>query len=220
MLENTGNIITPYLSEEINLKKKTPFHVQWEIFKVRSWKFLAHHPVCSQYKKHYFKIGSMYFCIGCTMIYSAILTYLLLFLIFPEVFRYNVNVIASIPFAGFGLSIIHILLKIKNKWLKAISRFSAGFGIGAYGALIIATFFLPEKWWLGFILIALLLLGNQSYGLGRGSNANRKICKICPLSEGKPPCNPEINTNIKVRKLYAIVEEEMERERNKVKNIT
>ncbi|NHK32804.1 MAG: hypothetical protein FK730_15750 [Asgard group archaeon] len=218
MSENDSNeIITPYLSEDISLKKRTPFHAQWEIFKIRSWRILAHHPTCSRYENHFFKIGSFHFCIGCSMIYSALLIYLILFLTIPSVFRFNVWVTASLPFAGFGLAIIHRLFKLKNKWLKAFSRFTAGFGIGAYCALMIQTLFVPKRWWLAFILAVLLLLGNQLYGISRGANANRKRCVDCPLRTQDPPCNPERNTNIRVRKIYSIVEEELQKAKEHVK---
>lgn len=210
-------IVTPYLSEDISLKKKTPFHAQWEIFKIRSWKFLAHHPTCSRYNNHSFKIRSFHFCIGCSMIYSSIILYLILYLALPSVFRFNVWVTSILPFAGFGFAIIHRLLKVKNKWLKAFSRFTAGFGIGAYGALMIQTLFIPKRWWLALILAVLLLLGNQLYGISRGPNANRKKCTNCPLRTQEPTCNPDRNTNIRVRKVYAIVEEELQKTKDRVK---
>jgi len=203
-------IMSPYLSEEVNLKKRTPFHAQWEIFKIRSWRFLAHHPTCSEYKNHYFSFGPIHVCIGCFSIYSAILSYLILFLTIPNVFRYNPWVMSILPFAGFGLAIFHLIFKIKNKWIKAFFRFTAGFGIAAYGALAIATFTETNQWWWGIILLVLLFAGNQLYGMSRGRAANRNKCLECPLREAEPPCLPEKNTNIRVRKIYAIVEEELQ----------
>jgi len=208
-------IQSPYLSEEVLLKKRTPFQAQMAIFKLRSWKFLAHHPMCSEYEDHFFRVGEVAFCIGCSMIHSAIALYTVLFFALPSVFRYNYWVTASLPFAGFGIAIIHKLIHLKNKWLKAFSRFVAGFGIGAYFALIIQTFFVPKKWWLGLILLVLLFLGNQLYGISRGPMANRKKCQTCPLGQ-EGLCDPERNTNIRVRKVYAIIEEELEKARTKV----
>ncbi len=211
-------IKSPYLTEEVILKKRTPFHAQMAILRLKEWRFLAHHPTCSRYSSHYFTIGKAHFCIGCSMIYSAILIYLILFLSVPSIFRFNAWVIASLPFAGFGIAIIHKLLGLKNKWLKAISRFIVGFGIGAYWALVIQTFFVPKKWWIAFILIILLFLGNQLYGISRGAAANRKLCRACPMQEHEPKCEPDRNTNIRVRKIYAIVEEELAKEKQKRQN--
>lgn len=208
-------IKSPYLSEEVYLKKRTPFHAQVAIFKLRAWKFLAHHPMCSEYEDHFFRIGEFGFCIGCSMIYSAIFIYAVLFFAVPTIFRYNYWVTSSLPFAGFGLAIIHRLIGLKNKWTKAFSRFVSGFGIGAYLALIIQTFFIPHRWWLGLILFALLFLGNQLYGISRGRNANREKCRTCPLHLNNS-CDPERNTNIRVRKVYAIVEEELEKAQQQV----
>ena len=212
MTENKPeNITSPYLSDEVDLKKRTPFHVQWAIFKARSWRILGHHPSCSRYNNHTFKIGQFNFCIGCSMIYSALIIYTILFFAVPAVFRENIYVITVLPFAGFGLAIIHKLLHLKNKWLKAIFRFIAGFGIGAYCAMVIEV----PKWWLRFILVLLLLAGNNMYGISRGRNANRRKCEDCPLAMADPPCNPDRNTNIKVRKLYKIIDEELEKTKRK-----
>ncbi|NHJ46447.1 MAG: hypothetical protein FK733_01545 [Asgard group archaeon] len=211
-------VVSPYLSEEVNLKKRTPFHAQWEIFKIRSWRFLAHHPTCSRYHNHFYKIGSFHFCIGCSMLYSSILLYLILFLAVRPVFRDNVWVISTIPFAGFGLAIIHKIFRIKNKWIKGVFRFSAGFGVGAYCGLLIEILFIPKRWWIAIILAVILLLGNQMYGLSRGYNANRRECIDCPLNAQEPKCNPDKNTNIRVRKIYAIIEEELEKARKQTKS--
>jgi hypothetical protein len=214
-------IISPYLSEEVVLKNRTPFHAQLEIFKIRSWRYLAHHPVCSRYKNHYFKLGQVHLCIGCTMLYSSFLIYLILYLAIPSVFRFNVWVTSILPFAGYGLAIIHKLFNVKNKWIKAVFRFVAGFGIAAYCALMIQILFIPKRWWLALVLALLLMMGNQLYGISRGPNANRKKCVECPLRlQDVPKCNPDKNTNIKVRKIYAIVEEELEKARAKAKQST
>ncbi|NHJ31872.1 MAG: hypothetical protein FK732_03325 [Asgard group archaeon] len=206
----TEEIISPYLTEEVNLKKRTPFHAQWEIFKIKSWRFLTHHPTCSRYKNHYFSFGPIHVCIGCFSIYSAILTYLVLFLTVPSVFRYNIYVLSILPFVGIFISIYHLIFKVKNKWIKGLFRFIVGFGNSTYAALAIAVFTETSKWWWGIIILVTLFLGNQLYGMSRGKAANRKLCDDCPLSKADPPCRPEGNTNIKIRKVYAIIEEELQ----------
>ncbi|MFW9924181.1 MAG: hypothetical protein ACFFDW_12930, partial [Candidatus Thorarchaeota archaeon] len=201
------------ISEEVELSKKTPFHAMWTIIKIRSWRIFGHHPACNQYKNHYFSIGPINFCIGCTSIYTALILYTILFFVAPSVFRYNVYVITILPFAGFGLAIIHVFLNFNNKWIKAFFRFTAGFGIGAYIAIIIVV----PSWWVRIVLAALLLGGNQFYGLSRGRNKNRNKCPDCPLSQADPPCRPIHNTNVKVRKVYQIIQEELQKSKNRVK---
>lgn len=117
--------------------------------------------------------------------------------------------ISILPFAGFAVAISHIFLRVKNKWLKSVFRFSAGFGIGAYGAIIIAVF--KYYWWLSIILSILLLTGNQLYGISRGPNANRQECIDCPLAHSDPPCEPIRNTNIRIRKVHDIIDEELQK---------
>lgn len=213
-IDSSVGIYSPYFSEEVELTKKTPFHAMWAILKIRAWRVFGHHPACSQYENHYFKIGGIPFCIGCSSIYSALILYTILFFSLPQIFRYNPYVISILPFAGFGLAIFHLFLKLKNKWIKAFFRFVAGFGIGAYCAIIIAV----PKWWVRIILAVLILAGNQFYGLSRGKNANTRACSNCPLSHANPPCRPIRNTNIKVRKIHKIVEEELQKTRQKANN--
>ena len=211
--EPPQEIQTPYISEDVELPKKTPFHAMWMIFKIRAWRIFGHHPACSNYKDHYFMVGGIPFCVGCTSIYSALLAYTILFFAIPSIFRYNPYVISILPFAGFGLAILHIFLKMKNKWIKAFFRFAAGFGIGAYCAIIIVV----PKWWVRIVLAILLLAGNQLYGLSRGRNANAQKCQNCPLRESDPPCSPVRNTNIKIRKIHKIVDDELEKVQRKKK---
>lgn len=211
--ESSEEIFCPYRSEEVELEKKTPFHAMWMIMKLRSWRIFGHHPACSRYKNHYYNIGGLVFCIGCTSIYSAIILYSILFFTVPQVFRFNPYVVMILPFTGFGLAVLHLIFKFKNKWIKTFFRFVAGFGIGAYGAMII----LVPKWWVRVTLALLLLLGNQLYGLSRGPNANRKLCIDCPLANAEPPCRPIYVTNVKVRKVYNIIEEELEKSKRKNK---
>ena len=213
--ELSEEIYSPYISEEVELPKKTPFHAMWMIFKIRAWRIFGHHPACSNYKNHYFMIGGIPFCVGCTSIYSALIIYTILFFTVPAIFRFNPYVISILPFAGFGLAILHIFLKLKNKWIKAFFRFTAGFGIGAYCAIIIIV----PKWWIRVVLTILLLAGNQLYGISRGRNANARKCLECPLSVSDPPCSPIRNTNIKIRKIHKIVDEELEKAQKKSREI-
>ncbi|MHA1442606.1 MAG: hypothetical protein ACTSPK_12210 [Candidatus Heimdallarchaeota archaeon] len=206
-------IVSPFRNDDVSLIKRTPFHAQWEIYKIRAWKNFAHHPTCSRYSEHYFSLGKFNICVGCTSIYLSLILYTILFFTVPAVFRYRPYVIASLPFAGFGLAIIHLFLKFKNKWIKGFFRFTAGFGIGAYLAIIIVV----PSWWVRIVLAVLLLGGNQFYGISRGKNSNMRKCQDCPLREADPPCRPIHNTNVRVRKLHNIVEDELEKTRARMK---
>ncbi|MEA2069838.1 MAG: hypothetical protein U9O98_00955 [Asgard group archaeon] len=200
--EKKEKITSPYLSNDIKLKKNTPFHAQWELIKLYSIKYFAHHPICSQYKNHYFKIGPLYLCVGCTSMYLGIFSYILSFFLVPTIFRESVWILSTTPFIGFTIAILHSLLKVKIKWFKAISRFLSGLSIGAFIGIIIAV----PNWFIRFILGVFLILGHQLYGKIRGSNANRKKCQTCPLRNADPPCQPRKNTNIRIRKLYEYID--------------
>ena len=83
--ECSEKIFSPYMTEEVPLKKRTPFHAQLAIFRLKSWKMLAHHPTCSRYSDHYFRVGKISFCVGCSMIYSAVILYAILFFAVPAI---------------------------------------------------------------------------------------------------------------------------------------
>ena len=105
------------------------------------------------------------------------------------------------------------LKDFKNKWIKAFFRFIAGFGIAAYLVMILEV----PNWWVRIVLAFLLIAGNSLYGMSRGRNRNMRKCHDCPLKEADPPCRPIHNTNIRVRKLHNIVEEELEKTRQRMK---
>ncbi len=200
-------IITPYLDEEISLSRITPFHVFFEVIKTTAWKRLAHHPTCSQYRNHYFSIGKIKLCVGCTSLYSSIIISLIIYLTIPSVFRDIPRILAILFLFGCSSALIHFLVRPKRKIMKTIFRASAGIGISAYLAIIIFL----RLWWLQLILFLILLAGFFLYGMIRGKGNNMKKCNSCPLHTAEIPCNPIKNTNIRVRKINDLISKEMKR---------
>lgn len=207
-------IITPYLSEEVNLSKNTPFHVFWEIMKITAWRRFAHHPTCSQYKNHYFSFGKLKLCVGCTSLYSSIIIFFIIYGVEYSFFREFPIILAATFIIGPSSAIFHFIFRPKNKWIKALLRILAGFGIGSFVGLIIFL----RIWWLQFILAFLLAGGYLLYGLMRGSGNNLKYCSDCPLHTAEPACNPNRNTNIKITKINAIIKRELKKEKEKGKS--
>ncbi|MBD3192656.1 MAG: hypothetical protein GF308_18590 [Candidatus Heimdallarchaeota archaeon] len=210
-MEQDEPIETPYRSDELNLSRITPFHVYWEMLKINSWRFLAHHPICSRYRNHYFKIGPICLCVGCTSMYTGILLYFFLFFLAPSVFQENLYLITILPFFGFSMAILHYLIKSEKKIIKSYLRFSAGVSIGAYFGLIILT----PKWWVRLVLFGLFAAGYSLYGIMRGEGANREKCLTCPLRNADPPCNPDWSTTMKLRKLDEIINNELAKYKTK-----
>ena len=199
-------IETPYLSEDVQLKKITPIHVLYAMNKVTAWQNFTHHPTCSRYKDHYFKIGKLKLCVGCTNLYSGIALFLILYFSIPSIVS-NPIVLPLIFLYGCTSAVIHTIIHPENKWLKSFLRFSLGFGLGAYISIIIIS----PKWWLRVIFIFIFLSGVSLYRMMRGEKANLELCDECPLHVADPPCDPMRNTDIKVKKINSIVDEQLEK---------
>lgn len=199
-------IETPYLSEEIQLTKVTPLRVIWAMFKLTSWQNFAHHPTCSVYKNHYFSIGRIKLCVGCTSFYSMIGAALIAFFAANTFFRTYPIILPIVYLSGIGVLVLHILIRPENKWLKALFRASFGLGIGAYLAIII----LGPTWWLRLILIGFIPFELALFFIIRGKRANLDLCETCSLHTADPPCDPMKNTEIRSKKLNTMIDKQIE----------
>jgi hypothetical protein len=200
-------IESPYLNEEINLSRITPFHIYLEMMKVTAWKRFAHHPTCSQYKEHYYNVGKLKLCVGCTSLYSTIFLSLIIYMTIPSIFK-NIPLILGILFLyGCFSALIHFVVRPSTKLMKTLFRSSAGIGLGAYLALI----FYLRLWWLQIILFLFLFVGFAVYGLIRGKGHNKRKCNTCPLHTAEIPCCPDKNTSIKIMKLNKLVSSQLKK---------
>ena len=198
-------IITPYLSEEITLKKFTPLRTIWEMVRITAWQNFTHHPTCSQYKQHYFSIGKVKLCVGCTSFYSMIAASLIVFFVAKDFFTQNAIILPIVYVFGILAFGMHILIRPEKKWLKAIFRGSLGLGGGAYIAVII----LGPVWWTRLILIAFIPFEIALFFSVRGKKANLAICETCPLHHADPPCDPMKNTEIRINKLNSMIDSQI-----------
>ena len=199
-------IETPYLSEEVQLKKITPIHVLYAMNKVTAWQNFTHHPTCSRYKNHYIKIGKLKLCLGCTNMYAGIALFLILYFSIPSI-KSNPISLPLVFLYGCAAAIFHAIIHPENKWIRSFLRFSLGFGLGAYITIII----LGPRWWLRAIFSIILIGGISLYRFVRGEKANLELCDECPLHSADPPCDPMKNTDIKVKKINDIVDKQLEK---------
>ena len=100
-------IITPYLTEEVSLSKSTPWGVYWEIMKITGWRSFAHHPTCSRYKNHYFSLGAIKLCVGCTSLYSSIIIFFIIYGSAYPFFRKFPVILAGVFVFGSTTAILH-----------------------------------------------------------------------------------------------------------------
>ncbi len=198
-------IVTPYLSEEINLKKITPLRTIWEMGRITAWQNFAHHPTCSQYKKHYFSIGKVKLCVGCTSLYSMVVASLIAFFATYDFFRVNAIILPIVYVYGILAFGIHLLIRPEKKWLKSFFRASLGLGAGAYLAVIV----LGPVWWIRLILIAFIPFEFVLFFTVRGKKANLAICEDCVLHHADPPCDPMKNTEIRINNLNSLIDSQI-----------
>ncbi len=205
-MDEEEKILTPYLSEDVQLKRITPIHVLWAMTKVTAWRNFTHHPTCNKYKNHYFKIRKFKLCVGCTGTYSGIGAFLILYFAVPSI-QLNPIVLPIIFLIGFSSAVLHSLIHLKNKWLKAFLRFCLGFGIGAYIGIIIIS----PRWWLRGIFILILFGVIGMFVIIRGTEANLELCDDCSLHSANPPCDPMKNTDLRVKKINDIVDAQLDK---------
>jgi len=199
-------IITPYLSEEINIRKATPLRAIWEMVRITAWQNFAHHPTCSQYKQHYFSIGKIKLCVGCTSFYSMIIASLIAFFAAYDFFRANAIILPIVYVYGILAFGMHLLIRPEKKFLKSFFRASLGLGAGAYLAVII----LGPVWWTRLILIIFIPFEIGLFFSVRGKKANLAICDTCPMHQANPPCDPMKNTEIRINKLNSFIDSQID----------
>ena len=151
--------------KKLNLTSKIKFF---------SMQYLAHHPVCNKFENHVFKIGSLFLCVGCTSVLTAFIIYTILFFSIPSTFQSFPLINALVALAGVSMSVIQVLLKTKNKWVKAIFRFCLGAALGAYTGIIV----LIDNIGLKIGLFAFLFPGVYLYNILRGQSSYLE-CRTC-----------------------------------------
>jgi hypothetical protein len=146
--------------------------------------FLAHHPLCLKFRNHVFKIGSLYLCVGCFSVLTGFLVFTILFSVFQNYFKSHPTVLAIIAIIGVSLSLLQLLLKPNNKWIKATFRFLLGSSLGAYNGFIIMI----PKLWLGFVLFIFLFPGVYLYSILRGTSSFKE-CETCSVKYEETSCD-------------------------------
>lgn len=198
-------IYTPYLSDDIELKKLTPVHVLIAQLKINAWQWFAHHPVCSRYKNHYFTIGNIHLCVGCTSVYTTFVISLILFLKYQFFFIEHFIILPLLFLYAVIISMLHVVFKPEKKVIKAFSRASLGLGGAAYITMIIFV----NKWYIALILGLMAFIMVLLYGELR-KGANLALCQTCPMKYHDPPCDPILNTERKMAKLNRLIDEQIE----------
>ncbi len=160
-----------------------------------SMQYLAHHPLCYNFNNHVFKIGSLYFCVGCFSVLFGFIVSSILFFIFKAFFETLPIILASVGLFGVCMSLFQLLLKPENKFLKFLFRLLLGVAIGAYTGILI----LVPKIWLSILLFLLLFPGVYLYNILRGSSPYKE-CEKCSVMFKELTCDYFISDVEKRRK--------------------
>ncbi|MHA1346950.1 MAG: hypothetical protein ACTSVO_07610 [Candidatus Heimdallarchaeaceae archaeon] len=125
--------------------------------------YLAHHEISEKCENHVFKIGPFYLCVGCTSVFVGIVSFSIFLFIFYSTFKTYPLVLALITSFGVSLALLQLVIKPKNKWVKALMRFLLGVGIGALLAIVVI---IPNIY-LKFGFFILLGIGTVLYNIVR-----------------------------------------------------
>jgi len=125
--------------------------------------YLAHHEINEKCKNHVFKIGQFYLCVGCTSVFIGIIIANIMIFSFFDFFINNPIVLALITSFGVLITLLQLLIKPRNKWMKALMRFSLGVGFSALLSLIV---FIPNVF-LKLGIVILLGIGTVLYNIVR-----------------------------------------------------
>jgi uncharacterized membrane protein (DUF485 family) len=133
--------------------------------------YLAHHEISEECKNHVFKIGPFYLCVGCTSVFLGIIFFSIFLFSFLDTFRAYPLILALVTSFGVSIALLQLVIKPRNKWNKALMRFTLGVGMGALLAIII---FIPN-WYLKYGLFILLGIGTVLYNVVR-RNSSENYC--------------------------------------------
>ena len=138
-----------YLEEKISSNKILQPKTRIHFFKRRVQLFLpfylAHHPLCNDFKQEVFTLGTWRICHGCTFVYSSVLlTFLSILWInpFANLTIYESFWLVIAITAPTWLALFH---KFKHRVLKDIARITLGIGWGIAGAEVVLRPILLEK---------------------------------------------------------------------------
>lgn len=150
--------------------------------------YLSHHPICDCYKNHYFKIGPVYLCVGCTSFFSGSTIFLLLYFLLPTIFQDKPLVIIIPGFIGIILALIQLWWRPEKKIIKILLRFMLGWAMGAFFGLII----LIPSWGWKFGLFAFLFPTTLLYNFLRWKSPQPFSDQCSIHSKNEPSENEEI----------------------------
>ncbi len=167
---------------KISLKKR---FLLWKKKLKLSWKFkFAHHPICERFDDHIWKIGDMYVCQGCTMVYSGVILGFFLFL-------FNFNQFIGGMLDWFLSVLIFMLptfliekLRIKTRWVKRSVRFLNGIALGATMAFL----FVDTSIWERISVIAFIYIGLLLFRFIRRYKKEEDECEGCPQAKKDEVC--------------------------------
>jgi uncharacterized membrane protein len=150
--------------------------LRWKLF----WPYrFAHHPLCERFSGHVFRIGKLYICQGCTLVYSGLLIGGLVFSLVPFVLSYW---LWSIIAGALVLPTFIVHFSSLSRVFTRVARFSFGLFFGwMIGGVVKYPNWLFRGITIGAAIITYLLFRI----VYRRSKKQRDECSGCPeLAKG------------------------------------
>lgn len=147
---------------------------------------LSHHPLCTNFQHHVFRVRSLHFCIGCFLGYPAAVIGILSYTGLKSAFGLDYLTLLVIGIGMVSSLSLSLTRLTRKKPVKYLQKILMGFG----SALILCTvwFVVNDPWWIQLILtIGIYLLLNLFLSLVHVFTHN-KICKNCKIKQSDPNC--------------------------------
>ncbi|MFW9993872.1 MAG: hypothetical protein ACFFD4_17640 [Candidatus Odinarchaeota archaeon] len=141
-----------------------------------TWMFrFAHHPLCERFNDHVWQIGHIFICQGCTLVLLGVLAGTSFFLLSGASLKAFEWLIIGLICFIFPSTVE--LLNIKTRWVKRITRWVIGCGLGSFFWILITISDLLVLFTASIILIVGFYLFRKVRVL-RSYHGDR--CEGCP----------------------------------------
>ncbi len=152
---------------------------RWEL----SWRFkFAHHPICTNYRTHFWKVGGLYLCQGCSLVYSSFLITLLFLIIFHVIL-----LPAQYLIVGMSLLVSILLIEKYNanlRFIKRLARVGTGLGLG----ISFSAFLLYPDLFIKLGGLFVSLAGFYLFNYIRRTKEKEDKCQTCADYQGHKIC--------------------------------
>jgi len=155
---------------------------------------LSHHPLCSDFDEHVYKLGKRRFCVGCFTLYPTLIIMLIILGLMQITNLFSLFILLLIGLGLLSSILLNLLGLTEKKFAKVISKVLLG---ASFACLIYSIFSFPI-----FPFLKILFLFAVSSFIGSISlyrvKSLEKTCKECKFGLDQDNCDgfKEVNEKL------------------------